>query len=46
MVEKLIPALEDDDEFLKLFKLGIGNEAVFNEYQPNITMNSGANVLR
>jgi hypothetical protein len=44
-VEKLVPAIQDDTEFLKLFKQGIGAE-MFNEYQPNQTMNSGANVLK
>ena len=46
-MEKLVPALEDNAEFLKLFKEGLCAEGtMFNEYQPNQTMSSGANVLR
>ena len=43
----MVPVLEDDTEFLKLFKEGLGTGgAMFNDYQPNKTMSSGANVIQ
>lgn len=46
--DRIKPALEDNQEFLKLFSLGItdSNNQMFNEYRPAESSNTGIKMLK